>query len=270
MLGERMPLAELCPGLETEAVLTAYCRGRTGLLADDGARWAVLILPGGGYECIAPAEGEPVALAFAAAGVQAFVLSYSVLPARWPRQFLEGAAALAWLRSRAGTYGFRPDRVAVCGFSAGGAPGGVPVLPVGSPYIKGGAGPGPGAGAARRVHPVLPGGERGALPLPPGRRGGAAAGSAGAARPPPRLSVGHGGGCHGAGGEHPGLRPGAAGKTGCPSSCTSSRTGPTPWGWPTGRAPGTRPTTTPTRRPGWPCWRGLAERTELTWSRRWC
>ena len=40
MLGERMPLAELCPGLETEAVLTAYCRGRTGLLADDGARWA--------------------------------------------------------------------------------------------------------------------------------------------------------------------------------------------------------------------------------------
>ena len=120
MLGERMPLAELCPGLETEAVLTAYCRGRTGLLADDGARWAVLILPGGGYERIAPAEGEPVALAFAAAGVQAFVLSYSVLPARWPRQFLEGAAALAWLRSRAGTYGFWPDRVAVCGFSAGG------------------------------------------------------------------------------------------------------------------------------------------------------
>ena len=48
MLGERMPLAELCPGLETEAVLTAYCRGRTGLLADDGARWAVLSLAGGG------------------------------------------------------------------------------------------------------------------------------------------------------------------------------------------------------------------------------
>ena len=120
MLGERMPLAELCPGLETEAVLTAYCRGRTGLLADDGARWAVLILPGGGYERIAPAEGEPVALAFAAAGVQAFVLSYSVLPARWPQPFLEGAAALAWLRAHAAGYGVRPDRVAVCGFSAGG------------------------------------------------------------------------------------------------------------------------------------------------------
>ena len=101
MLGERMPLAELCPGLETEAVLTAYCRGRTGLLADDGARWAVLILPGGGYERIAPAEEEPVALAFAAAGVQAFVLSYSVLPARWPNlaTYMKLVYQLKWFRN---------------------------------------------------------------------------------------------------------------------------------------------------------------------------
>lgn len=120
MFGREMSLAELCPGLETEAVLTAYCRSRTGMMADDGERWAVLILPGGGYARIAPAEGEPVALAFLAAGVQAFVLSYSILPARWPQQLLEGAAALAWLRGHAGKYGFRPERVAVCGFSAGG------------------------------------------------------------------------------------------------------------------------------------------------------
>ena len=53
-----------------ETGLDIYCRGRTGLLADDGARWAVLILPGGGYERIAPAEGEPVALAFLAAGTR--------------------------------------------------------------------------------------------------------------------------------------------------------------------------------------------------------
>ena len=61
-----------------------------------------------------------MALAFLAAGIQAFVLSYSVLPALWPRQFLEGAAALAWMRANAPELGFRPDRVAVCGFSAGG------------------------------------------------------------------------------------------------------------------------------------------------------
>lgn len=111
----------LHPALEdSEAQLEGYCRSRTGLLADDGQRWGVLIFPGGGYTRIAPAEAEPVALAFAAAGVQAFVLSYSLLPRGWPRQFLEGAAALAWVRANAGRLGFRPDRLAVCGFSAGG------------------------------------------------------------------------------------------------------------------------------------------------------
>ena len=123
MLCRRVSLEELHPALGgggPETGLDIYCRGRTGLLADDGARWAVLILPGGGYERIAPAEGEPVALAFLAAGIQAFVLSYSVLPALWPRQFLEGAAALAWMRANAPELGFRPDQVAVCGFSAGG------------------------------------------------------------------------------------------------------------------------------------------------------
>ena len=123
MLCRRVSLEELHPALgggAPETGLDIYCRGRTGLLADDGARWAVLILPGGGYERIAPAEGEPVALAFLAAGIQAFVLSYSVLPALWPRQFLEGAAALAWMRANAPELGFRPDQVAVCGFSAGG------------------------------------------------------------------------------------------------------------------------------------------------------
>ena len=114
---------EFCPGLTgcgPDTALEAYCRGRTGLLADDGARWAALILPGGSYRRIAPAEGEPVALAFAAAGVQAFVLRYSVLPARWPQPFWEAACAMAFLRDRAEELGFAPNRVAVCGFSAGG------------------------------------------------------------------------------------------------------------------------------------------------------
>ena len=102
------------------AELQVYCRSHTGLLADDGQRWGVLVLPGGGYERIAPAESEPVALAFLAAGVQAFVLSYSLLPQGWPQQFLEGAAALAWIRAHAVEFGIRWDRVAVCGFSAGG------------------------------------------------------------------------------------------------------------------------------------------------------
>ena len=114
MLYREFGPAELHPGLTAgEGVrLRAYCREHTGLLADDGKRWAVLILPGGAYRRLAPAESEPVALAFLAAGIQAFVLDYSVLPRRWPQPLLETAAAVAFLRSHAAEYGFRADRVA--------------------------------------------------------------------------------------------------------------------------------------------------------------
>ena len=215
------PLGELCPGLEPKAALSACCRSRTGMLADDGARWAVLILPGGGYTRIAPAESEPVALAFAAAGMQAFTLSYSVLSARWPQPFLEGAAALAWLRAHGQDFGFRPDRVAVCGFSAG--------RPRERPCIHGAAGPGCGAGPAGRGHPLLPGGERGALPVSSGA-GDAPAGPLRPGGPPPCLFVGHRRGRHRAAGEHPGLRPGAGGEGGplraAPVSGRAPRHGP--------------------------------------------
>lgn len=64
-------------------------------------------------------EGEPVALAFLAAGIQAFVLSYSVLPALWPRQFLEGAAALAWMRANAPELASGPTRWQCAAFPPG-------------------------------------------------------------------------------------------------------------------------------------------------------
>ena len=59
-------------------------------------------------------------LAFLAAGIQAFVLDYSVAPARHPAALMELAASVAWVRDHAKEYGIAPDRVAVCGFSAGG------------------------------------------------------------------------------------------------------------------------------------------------------
>ena len=122
MLYERFARAEICPALPegaTEISLTAYARADIGALAG-GARWGVLILPGGGYRLTSDREAEPVALDFLHGGVQAFVLQYSVEPDRWPQAFLEAAAALAFLRRNAARYGIRPDRLAVCGFSAGG------------------------------------------------------------------------------------------------------------------------------------------------------
>ena len=122
MIYERLGRAEICPALPAGAAeisLTAYARERIGR-APWGARWGVLILPGGGYRVTADSEAEPVALEFLHGGVQAFVLHYSVEPDRWPQAFLEAAAALAFLRRSAARYGICPDRVAVCGFSAGG------------------------------------------------------------------------------------------------------------------------------------------------------
>ena len=106
------------PASQTEVSMTVYARNRLGFPADNGHRWAMLILPGGGYRVHSVPEAEPVAMTFLAAGVQCFVLNYSLVPDRYPQQLLEAAAAVAYLRAHGEEYGI--DRVAVCGFSAGG------------------------------------------------------------------------------------------------------------------------------------------------------
>lgn len=122
MIHETLTAAQFAPALpgSSGAVLKTYARPQEGFLAEDGGRWGVLVLPGGGYQVNAKSEGEPVALAFLGAGMQAFLLEYSVAPARWPQALLETAAAIAWLREHAANYGVAPDKIAVCGFSAGG------------------------------------------------------------------------------------------------------------------------------------------------------
>lgn len=114
----------------SEATLTAY------LLDDVGKcevvpRAAVIVCPGGAYTHLADREAEPVAMAFAAAGCQAFVLRYSlgqasepapgeVAQAAFPRCLDELAASVALVRERAAGWDVDPGRVFVCGFSAGG------------------------------------------------------------------------------------------------------------------------------------------------------
>lgn len=121
MLYQSIPLGTLTPHLpapQVETALTVYARDRLGFPADDGHRWAMLILPGGGYRVHSLPEAEPVAMTFLAAGIQCFVLNYSLAPHRYPQQLLEAAAAVAYIRAHSREYGV--DRVAVCGFSAGG------------------------------------------------------------------------------------------------------------------------------------------------------
>ena len=81
---------------------------------------AVIVCPGGGYWQLVAKEGEPVARQFASMGYKAFVLRYSVLPDGFPVSLLELAKAVAIVRERSDEWNIDPDKIVVCGFSAGG------------------------------------------------------------------------------------------------------------------------------------------------------
>ena len=84
-------------------------------------RDAVLVLPGGGYEFLSERESEPVAKKFLAAGYNAFVLYYSIGKyAKYPRPLVDVSMAICHIRENAEKYNINPDRIFVCGFSAGG------------------------------------------------------------------------------------------------------------------------------------------------------
>ncbi len=85
----------------------------------DIQRPAVLICPGGGYQFTSDREAEPVALRFLAQGYHAFVLRYSV-QTRFPQPMHDLAKAMSLVRAKAKEWLVDPDRIAVCGFSAGG------------------------------------------------------------------------------------------------------------------------------------------------------
>ncbi|MEA4934918.1 MAG: alpha/beta hydrolase [Lawsonibacter sp.] len=109
------------PDHETASRLSAACGAPVEVYSVEQARGAVIICPGGGYMWRSPREGAPVARAMNGLGLYAFVLQYACEPTPLGNQPLRTLArAVAVVRAHAAKLGFPADRIAVCGFSAGG------------------------------------------------------------------------------------------------------------------------------------------------------
>jgi acetyl esterase/lipase len=123
MITATIRLKEVFKGLTDSSfdpILSAYVVEGSEQIHPNYKRPSVLICPGGAYELTSDREAEPVALRFAAAGYNAFVLRYSVKVEKYPTQLLEVSAATAYIRRMAEEWGIDKDKIIVCGFSAGG------------------------------------------------------------------------------------------------------------------------------------------------------
>lgn len=82
---------------------------------------AVIVCPGGSYGRLAVArEGSELVRRLNALGVSAFVLKYRLVEYGHPAPLRDVLRAIRTVRSRAGEFGVRPDRIGVLGSSAGG------------------------------------------------------------------------------------------------------------------------------------------------------
>lgn len=99
---------------------SAYVMDNSNEMDINRKRPAVLVLPGGGYAMTSDREAEPIVFKFLSAGFAVFLLRYSVAPSRHPKPIQDAALAVSYIRKNAESYNVDKDKIAVCGFSAGG------------------------------------------------------------------------------------------------------------------------------------------------------
>lgn len=119
--------------------LTTYILQDSPELLAGKTRPAIIVCPGGGYFNCSDREAEPIALKFASKGYHTFVLRYSIyseeegmglldisrpLPINenslYPNAMREIGKTMLIIREHADEWLVDVDRIAVCGFSAGG------------------------------------------------------------------------------------------------------------------------------------------------------
>lgn len=103
------------------ATLEGYILDTDLALGQYSKRPAIVVCPGGGYVYCSRAEGEPVALGFAARGLHTFVIRYSTGREAADFQPLKEVSwAIGYIRENAEKWNIDPEKIVSCGFSAGG------------------------------------------------------------------------------------------------------------------------------------------------------
>ncbi len=106
---------------DPDVTLTTYISDISEEMKYANTKPAVLVIPGGAYKFCSDREAEPIALAYLAKGFNAFVLRYSLNDkAAFPTPLNDAEKALQFIRDKADEFHIYPDKIAVCGFSAGG------------------------------------------------------------------------------------------------------------------------------------------------------
>ena len=125
MLHKTIHLSEQYPG----ATLTTYVSDDPPELKMPPRR-AIVVCPGGGYHFLSEREAEPFVKAFLGAGLNAFLLRYTVgfkgeskpenPGAADYAPLIEAALAIRHIRENAEAYNVDPSQIFIIGFSAGG------------------------------------------------------------------------------------------------------------------------------------------------------
>lgn len=120
MIYKSINLKEEFPCLDKDVFLTAFCPENSKEVSPNRKRKTILVIPGGAYVFLSERETDPIALRLAGYDINAFVLNYNLGPYEPPYPFLEGFAAIAYIRQHASEYHVDPSHIGVMGFSAGG------------------------------------------------------------------------------------------------------------------------------------------------------
>lgn len=116
MLHKTIELSEKYPG----ATLTTYVSDDPPELKMPPRR-AMVVCPGGGYHFLSEREAEPIVKLYLAAGLNVFLLRYTVgAGAANYAPLIEASLAIKHIRENAEEYNIDPNYVFICGFSAGG------------------------------------------------------------------------------------------------------------------------------------------------------